>query len=176
MKHLLAVFLLLGSTLAIPQLANAGGNNIPGGSTTSANFTSNHTGSVAGTCSLTVVNGQLPTNTGFVSSLTSTTPGTISTVCNTTTSTIAVNLIAGSAPAQTGYAEQFRLLNGTGAYPPNPSGGFQGSGYTYTKTNLSNGFSGIPSSMSVVARGAVAPVKILAAGNYVIRVQATVTP
>jgi hypothetical protein len=181
MKKILASLIAISTVVGFASASHAGGSNAPGGNTVATNFTSDHTGSVDGTCSLTVVNGVLPNNQGFVSSLTSTTKGSISTVCNTTTSTIAVKLDTGVAPTQPGYVEEFQLDAGTGAYPAGAagagvSGGFQGTAYTYNKIDLSNGFSGIPSTMDVTARGSVTTPQILAAGSYTIKVKATVTP
>lgn len=173
-KLFLALLLTTSVSIGWSSAAEAGGSNIPGGSLSIASYNSNHSGSVAGTCSLAVVDGILPINQGFVSSLTSTTKGKISTVCNTTSSSLTVKLVAGSAPSQAGYAETFKLDGGTGAYFTGLPNGFNST--TYTKNNISSGFSGIASNINVTARGAVAPSKLLAAGSYTIKVQATVTP
>ncbi len=176
MNKILASLITISTIAGLASAAHAGGGNAPGGSSSAASFTSSHSGSVSGTCSLAVTDGVMPINQGFVSSLTSTTKGSIATVCNTTSSNIAVTLDPGLSPAQPGYVEEFQLDGGTGAYPANASGGFQPTGYTYSLTDLSNGFSGIASTMDVTARGSVPTPQLLAAGAYTINVKATVTP
>lgn len=179
MKKILASIAAIATLTGFASSAHAGGTNAPGGSTGSATFTSSHAGSVSGTCSLAVTDGVLPLNQGFVSSLTSTTDGTISTVCNTTTSNIKVGINTGtsSAPSQTGYTQAFKLTAGTGAYPTAPTGGaFVASPATYTKTDLSNGLSATPSTMSITAQASVPTTQLLAAGSYSIDVDVTVVP
>jgi hypothetical protein len=184
MKKFIAVIAAVASVVASTSIANAGGTNAPGGSTAAANFTSVFNGSVAGTCSLTVMDGTLPTNQGFVSSLTTVAggEGKIKTVCNTTTSTLNVTLDPGVAPVQAGYVEEFALTAGTGAYAlggtatvvgPAPAT-FAAGDRDYT--DLSNAFSATESVLDVTAKGSVAPANLLAAGNYTINVKATVTP
>ena len=177
MKKILASVAALAALTGFAGSAHAGGTNVPtGGSTSPATFTSNHSGSVAGTCSLAVTDGVLPTNQGFVSSLTSTTPGKISTVCNTTASTIAVSINTGTsvAPPQPNYTSSYRLSAGTGAYPAAPTAGFVTT--SYNQTDLSNGFSSVASTMDVTAKASVPPSQLLTAGAYSIDVDVTVTP
>jgi hypothetical protein len=142
--------------------------------------TSTHTGDVAGTCTLDVTDGALPTDQGLVTQLSTPTGdrGTISTVCNTTGSNIIVSLGVGSHPVQAGYYERFKLTNGNGAYlstaAPYPSSGF--TAVSYTKSDLSNGFSSTASTMKVSAQAGVPSGRYLAAGDYTVVLDVSVTP
>lgn len=176
MKKFIAVIAAVASVAASTSIANASGTNAPGGATAAANFNSVFTGSVAGTCSLTVTDGTLPANQGFVSSLTTVagSEGKIATVCNTTTSKLDVSLAAGTAPTtQTGYVQQYSLTSGTGAYAAT---NIPFTAAATTVNNLSNGFSSTPSEVLVSAKGSVPTTQVLQAGTYTINVTATVTP
>ncbi len=158
----------------------AGTNSGTGGSSAAADFNSVHTGSVSPTCSLDVTDGALPTASGLVSSLTTpaASKGKISTVCNSTTSTLAVTVETPgtsnlAAAAIGGYSETFELTGGTGAYSSGLTTGF---GTTYNKTDLSNNYSSGASTVDVTAKVAVASANILPSGNYTVKVKATVTP
>jgi hypothetical protein len=168
LSALIAAFAVAGFTSS----ASAAGND-PGFGT-ATDFDSIHTGDVVATCSLDVTDGALPTGQGFVNSLTSTTKGKISTVCNSVGSTLKVELVPGVHPTQPNYTERFRLNGGTGAYATGlPSGFIAG---PYNKTNLSNGFSSAISKIDVTARASVPTSQVLAVGTYTINVRATVTP
>jgi hypothetical protein len=184
MKKFIAVIAAVASVVGSTSIANASGTNAPGGSTAAFDATAIFNGSVSGTCSLTVVDGSLPTNQGFGNILlgTGTNAGRIRTVCNTTTSKLKVELAPGSAPVQPNYDEEFALRAGTGAYAvggtatvvgPTPAN-FNDGDREYT--DLSNGFSATESVLRVVARASVPATQNLAAGTYIINVKATVTP
>jgi hypothetical protein len=168
LSSLIAVSALAGLATA----ASAAGND-PGFGTATG-YDSIHTGSVVATCSLDVTDGALPTGQGFVNSLTSTTKGKISTVCNSTGSTLKVELAPGVHPVQPNYTERFRLTGGTGVYATGlPTGFIAG---PYNRTNLSNGFSSAVSTIDVTARASVPTSQVLAVGTYTVNVKATVTP
>ncbi len=171
----IATILTLSS---IASLANANGSNVSGGgSSTSANFNSNHTGTVAATCSLDVLDGTLPVGQDFTSSLITTgTLGKISTVCNSPSSNLSVSIVPGTHPTQPNYSESFKLTNGTGAYLTSSMTSFLVSPGTYSKTNLANGYSSSASTLNVLAKASVPPSQVLAAGNYIVNVKVTVTP
>jgi hypothetical protein len=148
--------------------------------TTGTSYNSEHSGTVNATCTINVTDGAF-TNAGLVSSLTSTTLGKISTVCNNSASSLAVILDTGVQPSQLtnavataiGFAETFQLTNGNGAYPTTPMSAF---GTTYNKIDLSNGFSTTASNMDVTAKVAVNSGYNLPSGTYTVKVKATVTP
>lgn len=165
------------TTIVLSSLASAtyasGDNTGSGGSSAAASFNSVHSGSVIATCSLKVEDGALPSNQDLVNSLTSSTLGKISTVCNNTGSKLSVSLDTGSAPTQPNYSQFFRLNGGTGAYS-----GFNMSSFatTYTRDDLTNGYSKTPSTLDVIARAFVPTTQVLTAGTYIIKVKATVAP
>ncbi len=171
MKKFFAIFIAL-SSIATGAQAN-GDNTGSGGSSAAESFNSVHSGAVIATCSLKVEDGALPNNQDLVNNLTSSTLGKISTVCNSAGSNLLVNLDTGVAPTQPNYQELFKLNAGTGAYPVAAMSGF---GSTYSKANLTNGYSNTPSTLAVTARAIVPTTQVLAAGTYTIKVKATVTP
>jgi hypothetical protein len=170
MKKILSALIAVSAVAGFAGAANAAGNDPGFGATTG--FDSIHTGDVVATCSLDVTDGALPTSQGFVSSLTSTTTGKISTVCNSTGSTITVTLGTGVAPTQPNYTQDFKLDNGSGAYNTVSTGFIS----AYNQTDLSNGFSSVASNLDITARASVPTSQVLAAGTYTVVVNATVTP
>ncbi len=177
-KFIASVAVLAIAAVCAPSAYAAGDNATAGGSTTAASFDSIHTGSVAGTCSLTVTDGALPTGQGFVPSLTSTTKGKISTVCNTTTSKLETSA-TGVTTALGGQAATYKynLNNGSGAYSAVNTGLVAVNAVpAVVVSNLSNGMSSSVSNLDVTAEVAAPATQNLAAGNYTVTVTATVTP
>jgi hypothetical protein len=175
MRIFFASFVTLITLSSIANVAYANGDNSgTGGSSSSTSFTSNHTGFVIPTCSLKVDDGVLPENQDLVSNLTSSTKGKISTICNSAGSSLSVSLDTGAVPAQPNLSQLFKLNGGTGAYSGFNMANF---GTTYSKSNLTTSvYSNNPSTLDVIARAIVPNSQVLAAGNYLIRVKATVTP
>lgn len=178
MKKILASVAALAAVTGFASNAFAAGDNSPSGSSSAASYTSDHTGSVTPTCSLKVTDGALPT-VGLSSSLTSSTNGSIETVCNSMASTLAVSIDNTSpntgnllAAGVSGYAQTFQLSSGSGAYSTIPAGFVT----TYNQTDLSNGYSAIPSTVAVTAKVAVGSGFNLPGGAYTVKVKATVTP
>ncbi len=180
MKKILASIATVVALTGLAAGAHAAGDNTAaGGSSTAADFNSEHTGSVTPTCSLKVDNGALPATAGLVSSLTSTTKGKIATVCNSATSNLAVSIdsttpAAGNvlAATLTGYLESFELTGGTGPYAAIPAGFIT----TSTTSDLTNGYSATAATVDVAAKVAVGSTFNLPAGAYIVKVKATVTP
>ena len=176
MRKIFASFITFIALSSLASVAHANGDNTgAGGSASAASFNSVHSGAVIATCSLKVDDGTLPSNQDLVivNNLTSSVLGKISTVCNSAGSKLSVGFDTGSAPAQPGYLEFFKLNAGTGAYSANNMSGF---GTTYSKSNLTNGYSNTPSTLDVTARAIVPAAQVLTAGTYTIKVKATVTP
>jgi hypothetical protein len=134
--------------------------------------TSTHTGDVAGTCTLAVADGELPTGVGLTNVIQSSTLGTVATVCNTTASELAVVLGTGSYPAQDNYTQKFTVTGVDGAY----SGVTATDVTTYEQSDLSNAFSAATSNLTLSAKGEVPVAQNLAAGIYTIVLDVTVTP
>jgi hypothetical protein len=139
-------------------------------------------GTVKGDCTINkVTDGALPTNAGFVNAIESSTPGKISTLCNTKISTLKVELIspATETVASTGQAitRSYKLDGGTGAYATGFNQGAFGTADT-SKTDISNNFSAAASTFDVRTKVAAATAgQNLAAGpEYKVKVKATVTP
>jgi hypothetical protein len=144
-------------------------------------------GSVTGTCSITAVNGTLPT--GALTQSLTTAPGgegSFDTVCNTATATLSVVVdaaIAGDDPAagQT-LTREFSLTTGTGAYDATTGTTTLPSGFVAVfnpTTAIHNGFSSTASTMKVLGKvytSGPSATQNLAAGPYKVRVKATVTP
>jgi hypothetical protein len=174
MRRIFASFITFIALSSLASGAHANGDNTgAGGSSSAASFNSVHSGGVIATCSLKVEDGELPNNQDLVNSLTSSTLGKISTICNSAGSNLSVSLDTGVAPTQLNYSELFKLNAGTGAYPVAAMSSF---GTTYSKTNLTNGYSNTPSTLAVTARAIVPTTQVLASGTYTIKVKATVTP
>jgi hypothetical protein len=141
--------------------------------------TSVSSGAVNPTCSLTVTDGNLPQDEIFTFNLTTSNTsadrGRISTVCNSTSSTLRVELSPGvHPPLQPGLTESFALNVGTGAYAAGLPTAFRT--IPYTKTNLINTYSSAASEIGVRARVSVPSTRFLAAGDYTVNVRVTITP
>ena len=174
MRKIFASFVTFIALSSLASGAHAGDDNTgAGGSASAASFNSVHSGGVIATCSLKVDDGELPNNQDLVNNLTSSALGKISTVCNNAGSNLSVSLVTSTAPAQPNYQELFKLNAGTGAYPAAAMSSF---GTTYSKTNLTNGYSNTPSTLAVTARAIVPLTQVPASGTYTIKVKATVTP
>jgi hypothetical protein len=171
MKKILSALIVTAVFAGLSSAAHAAGSDP--GFTATTGFDSEHTGSVDATCSLDVLDGALPLNAGFTNSLTSSTLGKISTVCNSDGSKLVVSLGVGSAPTQAGYTEEYKLDNGGGAYT-GVSTGFVSAPTTIN--DLSNSYLAAASNVDVTARASVPTGYNLAAGGYTINVTATVTP
>ncbi len=177
MKKILASIVALTAVTGFASVAHAGGTATSTTVGTPASETSVHAGSAGANCSITVVDGALPNATALVTNLTSTTLGKISTTCNTATSTLTVGLstpIPGVDDPNAGQTltRTFDLSNGNGAY----AGVATGFVTTYNKVNVSNGFSATASDLDVTAKIEAPTGANLAAGPYIAKVLATVTP
>jgi hypothetical protein len=138
-------------------------------------------GTVKGDCTINkVTDGALPTSAGFVNAIESSTPGKISTLCNTKLSNLTVKLesLATETVASTGQAitRSYKLDGGTGAY----ASGFNQTSFgtvDTSKADISNNFSSTASTFDVRTKVAAAAGQNLAAGpEYKVKVKATVTP
>jgi hypothetical protein len=167
----IATILVFNSLAGVALAGSIGTQTI----STPTGYDSVHSGTVTATCTVNVKDGELPTDQELVTNLVTigSNRGKISTVCNNASSSLLVTLATGSAPAQPNYSEDFKLINGTGAYPVAPMSGY---GTTYSKLNLINGYSNTPSTLEVVARAKVLAGYYLAPGTYTVKVKATVTP
>jgi hypothetical protein len=137
-----------------------------------------HTGTVNATCTVAAPNATFA-NPGLANTVTST-PTSVATVCNSTTSKLDLALdahVAADAPAGasvSGLTRTYNVSTGTGAY----SGVTAATGVTVTTTvsDLSNAFSSTASTLPVTTTLTADSGKNLPAGNYTTRIIATVTP
>jgi hypothetical protein len=142
-------------------------------------------GTVGATCSITVLNGTLPTNAGLVNSIQSSADGQIKTKCSSATSKLTVSLGAHVAgvddPGLQPLTREFNLLGGTEAYAAGGSAGFTSPGFgaaTLNYINLSNNFVDNFSTLSVKTKVAAPAGQFLAGSTtpYKVRVIATAAP
>jgi hypothetical protein len=167
----IAIIFVLGSTIESVRAGSNGTQTV----SSATPYTSQHAGTITPTCTIDVKDGELPTDQEFVTSLITiaSNRGKISTICNSNTSGLVVTLAPGSAPPQPNYTEDFRLINGTGAYSGTSMTTY---GTNYSKLDLANNYSNTASVLDVIARGKVLNGYYLAPGTYTIRVRATITP
>jgi hypothetical protein len=179
MKKILASIVALTAVTGFAGVAHAGGTATSTVVGTPASQTSIHSGSAAVNCTIVVADGSLPNATTLVNDLTSPTAANISTVCNTATSTLTVGLAAtipgtdDPGTAQTpSLIRTFNLVGVDGAY----AGVNTGFVNTYNQTPVHNGFSSATSNVGVIAKIAAPTGQNLAAGPYIAKILATLTP
>jgi hypothetical protein len=187
MKKILSALIAATAVAGFASAASANGaGNVVSGS---GGANSVHTGPVNPSCSFAITDGTLSGAPVLPQSINSSgAPGTISTVCNSTLSTLDVSLgaVPASNPAQGAtatYYQNFGLNTGSGAYAavnvPLAAPGTASSAAVQI-VNLSNGMLSAPSTVNVVAQASVDSAHVLAAtapgAVYTVNVLATVTP
>lgn len=149
--------------------------------------TSTNSGTVLSVCSIKAVPGTLVPNTNLVNGVniptevTSTAnPGTFSTLCNKATNTITIQRLGSvSAPDEQGalitYTYDLSAV-APSAYVGNTLLGNDIAGSRVKTSSISHGFTDTASDLTVVVKAKAANGSILGAGDYEIKVKATITP
>jgi hypothetical protein len=135
-------------------------------------------GSVTGNCTIEVTDGALQTNAGFVNSIESATKGKITTKCNTKASSLTVKLDSSASETLSNgqiITRGYKLDGGTGAYLSRPNQTVFGTADT-TKSDISNNFSAIASTLDVSTQVKAPSGQLLSGGSYTVKVKATVSP
>jgi hypothetical protein len=187
MKKILVSLIAVSTAFCLPSVANA--------QATPNSATSTLTGNVTPTCTVTATDGVLATGALVTSIETASAAdaGTFNTICNTSSSTIKVELVAPvSADAPTGSTQvllrEYKLSGGTGTYAPSaPTDIASAATFSATPFNsptgagIHNNYSTTSSSMKVWGKVSVDPAgssngQNLMAGAYKVKAIATVTP